>query len=159
MNLDDITYKDTITFNLPITSGKVIKVYDGDTITIATKLPYDIGTTCQRFFRCINPFYTLYSPVYRFSVRLRGIDCPEIRSKNTNEKHCAILAKNMIHDHIYHKIVTLENVGYDKYGRVLADVFLDGVNIIYMLIDKRLAVEYDGGTKHCPDDWLKYFQG
>ena len=174
MSLYDITYKDTIIFKLPITNGKVIKVYDGDTITIATKLPYATGMSNQerphelwrRFFGYMNPFRTLCaprsqenSPFYRFSVRLRGIDCPELRTKNENEKHCAILAKDMIHNHIYQKIVTLENVAYDKYGRVLADVFLDGTNITDVLIDKRLAVVYDGGTKHCPDDWLAYYQG
>ena len=41
MSLETITYKDTIIFKPAITSGKVIKVYDGDTITIATKMPYD----------------------------------------------------------------------------------------------------------------------
>jgi|TARA_Y100000992_G_C21261223_1_gene491411 endonuclease YncB( thermonuclease family) len=141
MSLQEITYKDTIVFKPDITSGKVIKVYDGDTITIATKLPYD------------------NSPFFRFSVRLRGIDCPEIRTKNANEKHCAKLAKELLHEHIYHKIVTLENVDYDKYGRVLADVLLDGKNVTNLLIHNKLAVVYDGGTKHTPDDWLAYYQG
>tara|TARA_B100000886_G_scaffold220664_2_gene153372 strand:- start:11403 stop:11828 length:426 start_codon:yes stop_codon:yes gene_type:complete len=141
MKLEEVTYKDTIVFKPQITDGKVIKVYDGDTITIATTLPYE------------------GSPFFRFSVRLRGIDCPEIRSKNENEKKCAKMAKELLLDHIYHKIVTLENVDYDKYGRVLADVFLDGKNITHELINKRLAVSYDGGTKHSPDDWLKYYQG
>lgn len=58
--LETINYVDTIPFVPPITSGKVIKVYDGDTITIASKLPYD------------------HSPIYRFSVRLLGIDSPEM---------------------------------------------------------------------------------
>jgi hypothetical protein len=34
-------WKDTVVFVPPITGGIVIKVYDGDTITIASKLPYD----------------------------------------------------------------------------------------------------------------------
>lgn len=141
MNLDDVVYKDTIVFKPDITHGKVIKVYDGDTITIATKLPYE------------------NSPFFRFSVRLRGIDCPEIRTKNENEKKCAKIAKQLLVDHIYHKIVTLKNVDYDKYGRVLADVYLDNINITSLLIDKKLAVVYDGGTKHTPEDWLTYYQG
>ena len=141
MSLETITYKDTIVFKPDITHGRVIKVYDGDTITIATKLPYD------------------NSPFFRFSVRLRGIDCPEIRSKNENEKKCAKIAKELLVGHIYHKIVTLKNVDYDKYGRVLADVYLNDVNITEELIKKRLAVAYDGGTKHSPDDWLVYYNG
>ena len=141
MKLEDIVYKDTIPFKPDITSGKVIKVYDGDTITIATQLPYN------------------NSPFFRFSVRLRGIDCPEIRSKNTSEKECAVIARNLLIDNIYHKIVTLKNVDYDKYGRILADVFLDGMNVTDVLIKNRLAVTYDGGTKHSPDDWLVYYNG
>ena len=39
--LDTIDYKDTIPFIPPITTGKVIKVYDGDTLTLASKLPYE----------------------------------------------------------------------------------------------------------------------
>ena len=42
--LQNITYKDTIPFLVPITEGKVIKVYDGDTITVASKLPYEMST-------------------------------------------------------------------------------------------------------------------
>ena len=39
--LENVCYKDTIPFIPPITSGKVIKVYDGDTITIASKLAFE----------------------------------------------------------------------------------------------------------------------
>ena len=66
--MEHVTYKDTIPFIPPLTMGKVIKVYDGDTITIASKMPFE------------------NSPYYRFSVRLKGIDCPEIRTKNMEEK-------------------------------------------------------------------------
>ena len=36
-----IRWEDTIEFKFPVYSGKVIKVYDGDTITIASKMPYE----------------------------------------------------------------------------------------------------------------------
>jgi len=36
-----IKWEDTTPFVFPISGGQVIKVYDGDTITIASKLPYD----------------------------------------------------------------------------------------------------------------------
>ena len=51
----------------------------------------------------------------------------------------------------------IENVSLEKYGRVLADVYVDNVSIGESLIEKRLAVSYDGGRKHCPDDWMEYF--
>jgi len=137
--LNDICYKDTIPFIPPVTCGKVIKVYDGDTITIASKLPFE---------GC---------PLYRFSVRVNGIDCPEMRTKNPNEKACAKLAKTKVYDMVYNKIVQLKNVKLEKYGRVLADVYLDDVSVGDLLCECNLAVKYDGGTKHTPDDWLEYY--
>jgi len=137
--LDTIDYKDTIPFIPPITTGKVIKVYDGDTLTLASKLPYE---------GC---------PVYRFSVRINGIDCPEMRTKNQNEKACAKLARQKIYDAVFGKIVTLQNVKLEKYGRVLADVYIGDISLGDMLCDCKLAVKYDGGTKHVPDDWLDYY--
>jgi len=137
--LKDIEYKDTIPFVPPIKHGKVIKVYDGDTITIASKMPYT------------------GSPIYRFSVRINGIDCPEIRGKSESEKQCAILAREHVEHIAFNNIVTLENVELEKYGRILADVYVNNVNIANSLIEKRLAVSYDGGKKQSPDDWMEYY--
>jgi endonuclease YncB( thermonuclease family) len=137
--LDNINYHDTIPFIPPLTCGKVIKVYDGDTLTIASKLPYE---------GC---------PVYRFSVRINGIDCPEMRTKNQNEKTCAKMAKAKVYDAVFGKIVTLQNVKLEKYGRVLADVYIGDVSLGDMLCQYNLAVKYDGGTKHVPIDWLEYY--
>ena len=86
-----IDCKDTIPFIPPIEKGIVIKVYDGDTITIASKLPYES------------------SHLYRFSVRLNGIDCPEIKCKDENEKKCAQIAKKEISDLILNKVVILKS--------------------------------------------------
>jgi endonuclease YncB( thermonuclease family) len=137
--LDNINYHDTIPFIPPLTCGKVIKVYDGDTLTIASKLPYE---------GC---------PIYRFSVRINGIDCPEMRTKNQNEKTCAKMAKAKVYDAVFGKIVTLQNVKLEKYGRVLADVYIGDVSLGDMLCQYNLAVKYDGGTKHVPIDWLEYY--
>jgi len=139
-NMDTpIDWKDTIPFVPPITSGFVIKVYDGDTITIASTMPY------------------LNSPLYRFSVRLNGIDCPEIKSKNEDEKTCALLAKTEMTNMILHKIITLKNVQTEKYGRILADVYIDDLHVNKHMLDNHLAVAYDGGTKKSPESWLNYY--
>jgi len=61
----DIKLEDTVEFTFPIKGGRVIKCYDADTITIASKLPYK------------------ESPLYRLSVRLSGIDAPEIKGKRS----------------------------------------------------------------------------
>lgn len=133
--LNDIQYENTIPFVPPIQFGKVIKVYDGDTFTIAAKLP---NTT---------------SPIYRFSVRLNGIDTPEIHGKTAHEKELAVSARDALHKLIYGKIVELKNVATEKYGRILADVYIDDLHVNNWLIQNKFAVPYDGGTKQRPNDW------
>jgi hypothetical protein len=53
--------------------------------------------------------------------------------------------------------VTLKNVDTEKYGRILADVYLEDIHVNNWMIENRLAVEYDGGTKKVPVSWLKYY--
>lgn len=121
-----------------ITQGRVVDVYDGDTITI-------VG-------------YVKHNPeLFKFSVRLNGIDCPEMKGKNENEKTVAKFAKQYVHDIVHDKVVTLEDVALDKYGRLLAKVMFGPRDIARELLEKNMAVAYDGGTKVCPDDWLSFY--
>ena len=133
--LHDIEYKDTFPFIYPITFGKVIKVYDGDTITIASRLPNTDG------------------PIYRFSVRLNGIDTPEIRGKSVAGKELAIVVRDALRELIMGKVVELRNVANEKYGRILADVYLDSVSINDWLVEQNFAVPYTGGKKMRPANW------
>ena len=139
-----IEYKDTQIFIPPITSGTVIKVYDGDTITIASTLP----------------FRDKRKTLYRFSIRLRDIDSPEIRTSCAEEKEIAKIAQKTLSDLCLGQRVTLQDVATEKYGRILANVILNPVNINlsqYML-QQRLAVNYNGGTKVCPTSWKNYHE-
>lgn len=131
-----IVWSDTLQFIPPVNTGQVIKVYDGDTITIAGHLPYD------------------GSPLYRFSVRLNGIDCAEIKGKSEEEKQCAIKAQGQLSQLIMNKTVVLKNVKNEKYGRLLADVYVDDVHVNQYMLDNGLAVKYDGGTKQ-KVNWLE----
>ena len=133
--LNNINYNNTVIFVPPIYCGKVIKVYDGDTITIAAKLP------------------NMDEPIYRFSVRLNGIDTPEIHGKTFHEKELAIAAKEALHKLIFGKIVTLKKISTEKYGRILADVYLDDLYVNQWLLNNKFATLYDGGTKIRPNDW------
>jgi len=54
------------------------------------------------------------------------------------------------------KMVYLENLSTEKYGRVLADVIFEGSSCSQMLLEHRLAVPYDGKTKNCPKNWATY---
>ena len=113
-------------------------MYDGDSITIAAHLPIE------------------KSPLFRFSVRLNRIDTPEIKGKNEDEKEAAKAARDALSDLILYKEIILKNVGTEKYGRILADVYLDDLCINDWLINERYAVKYDGGTKIPPASWIKY---
>ena len=135
---DEIKWEDTIPYTVPIKGGKVIKVYDGDSITIAAKLPIP------------------NSPIYRFPVRLNGIDCPEIKGKTDEEISVAKEARDALSALILNKDITLKNVGSEKYGRVLADIYLGELHINQWLIEQRFAVAYDGGKKNIPESWGKY---
>ena len=134
--LSYIEWKDTIPYIPPITSGFVIKVYDGDTITIASKIPY-----------------LKDSPIYRFSVRLSGIDSPEIKGKTINEKELALNSRDALSNKILGKNVLLKNVSIEKYGRLLANVYYEDLYINQWMLDNKLAVQYNGGTKKRPDEW------
>ena len=134
----NIKWEDTTEFFFPIHEGTVIKVYDGDTFTIASKMPIE------------------NSPLYRFPVRLKGIDAPEIKSHSDDEKVMAHEARDALSKMILHKKVTLKNIRNEKYGRILADVYLDNFYINEWLLKEHYAVPYDGGTKNSPKSWLEY---
>ena len=125
----------------PVSGGRVIKVYDGDTITIASTIPIK------------------NSPLYRFSVRLNGIDTPEIKGSDEIEKRVALLARDALSEKILYKDVELINVKTEKYGRLLAEVVFNGQNMNEWMIAQRFAVKYDGGTKQSPDNWETYHKG
>lgn len=133
--LQNVSYKDTIPFVPPITLGKVIKVYDGDTFTLAAQLPYDTTIT------------------YRFSIRLNGIDSPEIKTNVAIEKQLAIVSRDALSNLIMDKIVSLKNISIEKYGRILADVYLDDLHVNKWMIEKGYAIKYNGGTKYRPNEW------
>lgn len=140
--LKSVSYNDTIPYVHPIHRGKVVKVYDGDTITIASKLFNHSATTVAA-----------ESPVYRFQVRLRGIDTPEMKTKSVVEKQLAQKSQTALSEFILHKIVSLADVGMDKYGRILANVYYNDTNISKWMITEGHAVVYDGGKKQIPDTW------
>lgn len=134
--LDNINYENTLPFIPPVERGKVIKVYDGDTITVASKILKG-------------------KDVYRFSVRLNGIDSPEIKGKSDAEKISAIVSRDKLSNLILNKVVRLEDVKTEKYGRILAEVYLDNLHINQWMLENKLAEPYDGGKKKKFEDFYK----
>ena len=135
----DQNKEEPIPFVIPITEGKVIKVYDGDTITVQFRLPYK------------------KSKLYKISVRLNGIDCPELKTKNEIEKKCSQIAKQKVSDLLMGNTVQFKNVSMEKYGRLLADVYYNNKSVNEWLLDNHLAIKYDGGTKQPPENWMEYY--
>lgn len=129
-----IKWDDCKPFIPPIKKGIVIKVYDGDTITIASKLPY------------------ISSPLYRFQVRLSGIDSPELKSKLKEEKEAAMISQKALEKLLLYKTVYLKEVGLEKYGRILSNIYVDNGDkeLLFVnkwLLDNKYAIPYDGKTK------------
>ena len=146
ITLEEANWKNTLEFVPLVAEGKVIKVYDCDTITIATKFPY--LTTLNES-----------NVIYRFHVRLLGIDTPEMKTKNEDEKTIAHLAQKTLSDLILNKNVTLKNTSLDKYGRILANVYIENdMELSSWAIEKRFAVSYGGGTKNPPKCWSDYYK-
>jgi endonuclease YncB( thermonuclease family) len=115
--------------------GKVISIYDTDTLTI--------GTMISDVFVKIN-------------VRLDGIDAPELKSKGNNglESKLCKLGRNWLKREYLNKLVIVECKEMDKYGRLLGIVY-DRLNkdicINKLLIENKFVRCY-GGDLH-KNEW------
>lgn len=107
---------------------EIISVYDGDT--------FKINLNCKEDVLCGN-----------ISVRVRGVDCPEIKGKTAKEKRLAQKAKTFTENFLSAAPVNLKNCGRDKYFRLLCDVEVNGADLGSELLRSGLAYPYDGGAK------------
>jgi endonuclease YncB( thermonuclease family) len=132
--------------------GRLVSMYDGDTVTLA--LP-------------------IFGTVYKFNMRLSGIDTPEMKSKLPEVRIQAIRARNRLlqlaglniglDDDMKKKdiVAMLESANYlvwvvcgeqEKYGRTLCKLYKDnmagaGESFAETLIREKYAYAYGGGTK------------
>lgn len=127
-SLKDIVFEDAVV-------SEVTSIYDGDTFRANIKdYPPIVGQ--------------------RMAVRVSGIDTPEIKGKCEIEKALARKAKQQTEFFLRGaKIIELRNIKRGKYFRLVADVFVDEISLSEILIDSKLAVSYDGGTK--TKNWCK----
>ena len=110
---------------------KVERVVDGDTVDVTLDLGFDI--------------------LYMSRVRLYGIYTPESRTRNLDEKARGKLAKSFLEDAINNgKKVVIQTKLKDsrgKFGRVLGDIVVDGININQSMVDNFHAAAYFGQSK------------
>ena len=113
---------------------KVNRVVDGDTIDVTVDLGFDIHHSAR--------------------VRMMGIDTPESRTRNLEEKALGLASKARLKElHKGQKIkIETSKEGKGKFGRILADVIVcnkDGteINCNQQLIEEGHASPYHGGKK------------
>lgn len=106
------------------------------------RLCYD-GDTCYVVAK------TLPDTLRNMSIRILGIDTPEIRADCTEEKDLALQGRAFANDMFRNaNNIEFRNLKWDKYGgRILADVYIDGMSYKHEIIEAGLAREYDGGKK------------
>ena len=124
---------------------EVVNVVDGDTVDILIDLGFDL--------------------IKKERVRLAGIDAPESRTRDLEEKKLGLETKEFLIKRLQGGLPSLrvktEKDG--KYGRMLGWIYCttdDGeVNINMELVDKGYAWFYDGGTKRKDLDELRSKRG
>ena len=107
------------------------------------------GNVCYDGDTCYVIAPTLPEPLQKMSVRILGIDTPEMRAECAEEKKLALKGREFA-NRMFRAAEKIEfaNLKWDKYGgRILADVYLDGKLYKDEIINAGLAKPYDGGTK------------
>jgi len=118
-------------------SAKLDRVVDGDTIDVVIDLGFDV--------------------FIKKRVRLVGIDTPECRTRDLEEKARGLAAKDRVKAILKENIkFVLESTELGKYGRVLGKIhisILDGVELLTQvclndqLIKEKHATAYFGGKR------------
>ena len=115
-------------------TAKIVYIYDGDTMHVVFKA---------------------FGEYYRWNCRVQGVDTPELRTKNEAEKVMGYKVRDVLRSLFQDQIVRIKCFEFDKYGRLLIDVYLlddmpNSSNVSFLsewLIQEKYAYSYDGGTK------------
>ena len=105
-----------------IYKAKVIKVYDGDTITCNIDCGFGIILKKQK-------------------IRLHGINAPEMKGDSRDE---GIQSRDELREKILDNNIILKTFKdkKGKYGRYLGLIYYDDININEWMIDNNYAVKY-----------------
>ena len=112
--------------------GKIVKVYDADTVHILMEV---------------------FGTLYRWKCRIMHVDTPELRTRDENEKKHGYMAKEALSNLILNKTVNVKCFKFDMYGRVLVELTLKNeddsseIRIHEWLLENGHAHRYEGKTK------------
>lgn len=108
----------------------VIEVIDGDTVEVDIDLGFGVWMRSEH-------------------IRIQGVDTPESKTTNKEEKVFGLLAKKHVEGLLpVGKECTLMSMEFrGKFGRILGDIKVDGVTLSESLISNHLAVPYNGENK------------
>lgn len=110
---------------------RILRVIDGDTVDIDIDLGFGVW-------------------MHRERVRLYGIDTPESRTRDLEEKKFGLLAKAYVRDHLpvgsIQTLITIKD-GKGKFGRILGKFKVDNEILNEKMIKEYQAVEYNGQSK------------
>jgi endonuclease YncB( thermonuclease family) len=109
---------------------KIVRVIDGDSIII----DIDLGFSHW---------------IHGESIRLYGVDTPQCRTRDAEEKAAGLLAKKFVEDALHvGGTYTLTTREKGKFGRYLGVIMLsDRTSINAALVTEHLAVPYHGQSK------------
>jgi len=107
----------------------IVKIIDGDTFDCIMDLGFDVLLEAR--------------------VRMAGIDTPESRTRDLEEKKFGLLAKEWLIAHLNDNIIISTQLDNEKgkFGRVLGTVWAEGTNINEKMIEEHMAVRYHGQAK------------
>ena len=105
-------------------NAKLIRVIDGDTVDALIDLGFDVWVKKR--------------------IRLYGIDAPETRTKDLNEKAQGLLTKERLTELLEASdgVFTVSSQGVGKYGRCLATIFIEKQNVNELLVSEGYARRY-----------------
>jgi micrococcal nuclease len=114
---------------------KIVRVVDGDTVDVDIDLGFSHWIHNER-------------------IRLYGVDTPECRTRDDEEKAAGLLAKAFVEDALHvGGTYTLTTREKGKFGRYLGVIMLSGkTSINAALVSEHLAVPYMGQSKQDIDD-------
>ena len=110
---------------------KIRRVVDGDTVDIDIDLGFGVWLHKER-------------------VRIYGIDTPESRTRDKEEKKYGLMAKEFVKQFVKGDSIKLTTQKYDakgKFGRILGDIIVDNKSLSDTMIQEHHAVIYHGQSK------------